>query len=207
MAVKAIIFDLDGVLVSTDVIHKESLLRAVYEVSVIDAFTFPVISEKSMSSTRQKLKAIQDYYHFSDDIYARILKRKDEIFLNRIKSLTVSQNVIECLQYIKSKKIKTAIASNSRMINIQNILSITDLGQYFDVVVSADEVVNRKPAPDILFEVYRRLKLRKSSYADTMFIEDSDEGVRAGEASPSLVLRINNPTELTISLIESWICI
>jgi HAD superfamily hydrolase (TIGR01509 family) len=202
---KAVIFDLDGVLVSTDIIHKESLLRAVYEVAIIDASSFPVISEKSMMSTREKLKLIQNYYHFCDDTFNCIIAEKDKIFLNKIVSLKVSNNIIECLEYLHTLKIKTAVASNSRLVNINAIMSSTGIGKYFTAIVSAEEVKNRKPAPDILFEVYRRLKLKKLDYSKTLFIEDSDEGAAAGNNSPSIVLRINNPEDLTLTLLKDWI--
>jgi beta-phosphoglucomutase len=202
---KAIIFDLDGVLVSTDIIHRESLLRAVYEVAIIDASSYPEISEKSMLSTREKLILIQNYYHFSDDTFNRIIKQKDTIFLNKIHSLKVSDNIIECLEYLSTIKIKTAIASNSRLVNVNAILASTGISKYFTIVVSAEEVKNRKPAPDILFEVYKRLKLKKADQSKTLLVEDSDEGEAAGINSPSKVLRINNPEDLTLTLLKDWI--
>lgn len=203
--IKAIIFDLDGVLVSTDVLHKETLIRAVYDIARIDAYSFPSIPAKSMLSTKQKLKLIQGYYNFCDETYDKILLQKDELFFDKIKDLRLSDNVVECLDLAKSLKIKTAIASNSRHANITRILDATGLRKYIDVVVSADDVPNRKPAPDILFEVYRRLKLREKSYAQTVFIEDSDEGVEAGNNSPSTVVRINNPSELTVELLRPYL--
>lgn len=202
---KAIIFDLDGVLVSTDIIHRESLLKAVYEVAIIDATSYPVISEKSMLSTKEKLILIQNYYHFSDNTFNRIIEQKDKIFLNKINCLKVSENIIECLEYIKELKIKTAIASNSRLINVNAILDATGIRKYFTEVVSAEEVKNRKPAPDILYEVYKRLKLKKADQSNTLLIEDSDEGEAAGINSPSKVLRINNPEDLTLTLLKEWI--
>ena len=203
--IKAIIFDLDGVLVSTDILHKDTLIRAVYDIALIDTSSYPGISAKSMLSTKQKLKVIQGYYGFCDDTYEKILLQKDKLFFNGVKNLVVDENVIQCLTYIKSLKIKTAIASNSRHANIDRILDITDLRKYINVVVSADDVPNRKPAPDILFETYRRLVLKEKFYSHTLFIEDSDEGVEAGNNSPSTVIRINNPIELTVELIKSFL--
>ena len=203
--IKAVIFDLDGVLFSTDAIHRESLLRAVYEVAIIDASSYPEISKKSMLSTKEKLCLIQNYYHFSDDTYTRIIKEKDRIFLNRIGSLKADDNIIECLEYLSKSKIKIAIASNSRLINVNAILTATGINKYFATIVSAEEVKNRKPAPDILFEVYKRLKLRKADQSKTLLIEDSDEGEAAGINSPSKVLRINNPEDLTLTLLKDCI--
>lgn len=201
--IKAIIFDLDGVLVSTDTIHRDSLLRAVYQVAIIDASSYPEISEKSMMSTKEKLKILQNYYRFSDDTFERIIKQKDKIFLDKIKTLSPSNNVVDTLEYLSSLNLKMAIASNSRLMNILATLESTGLKKYFTTIVSAEEVANRKPSPDILFEVYKRLKLRKTEYSKTLFVEDSDEGEAAGINSPSRVLRINNPSDLTVDLLNN----
>lgn len=202
---KSVIFDLDGVLVSTDKLHAESLIRAVYEVTHIDTTSHPAVSPKSMMSTKEKLKTIQEYYRFTEGAYDRILKKKDEIFLDSVKFIKITDNVIAVLTYLRSTGIKTAIASNSRHTNIDAILCATGIKNFFDVVVSAEDVPHRKPAPDILFEVYKRLNLTPDAYSDTLFIEDSDEGVEAGNNSPSVVLRINSPSELTVELLRPYI--
>jgi len=195
---KAVIFDLDGVLVSTDILHKNALVEAAF--SVINKTVH--VSEKCMLSTREKVKKLQIEYNFSDSEYANIIHRKDEIFSRMVSELTVGNNVIETLSYLKKLNIKTAIASNSRKINVDMVLKSTGLEKYFDIIISAEEVANRKPAPDILFEAYKRLGI---SGSDTVFVEDSEEGIQAGVQSLSRVIKVNNPSELSIDLFRNWL--
>jgi beta-phosphoglucomutase len=202
---KAVIFDLDGVIVSTDILHKSALIKAVYDVAIIDATFHPLISEKSMMTSREKLKKIQDYYKFDDSVYDRILEQKDKLFFESLSTIAVPGNVISALHWLKEQGIKTAIASNTRTINIKKILEATHTNQYFDKLISADEVENRKPAPDVIFLAYKKLKLKKKDQSDTLYIEDSDEGEEAGRQTPSTVLRINNPSDLTVQLLQQWI--
>ncbi len=200
--VEAVIFDLDGVLVSTNIIHRDSLVSAIRIITEIDTTGFPEVSECSMISSAGKIKKIQDKFHFSDIVCIDILQLKDCLFQNEIINLQISQNIVECLEYIKSKNIKTAIASNSRLTNMNKILDVTDIRKYFDTVVSCEDVTNRKPAPDMLFEIYKRLNVGGKN---TIFIDDTDEGAQAGHNSLSTVIKINSPADLTIELFKHWI--
>jgi HAD superfamily hydrolase (TIGR01509 family) len=199
---KAIIFDLDGVLVSTNIIHRDSLISAIQIVTGIDTTGRPEVSEHSMASTAEKIRLIQSVFQFHIDACHTILTLKDNIFYDKIKNLTAPTNVIECLEYIISKNIKTAIASNSRLMNMNHILDITNLRKYFDTIVSCEDVPNRKPAPDMLFEIYKRLNVDGKN---TLFIDDTDEGAAAGYNSLSTVIKINSPADLTLDLFKKWI--
>jgi HAD superfamily hydrolase (TIGR01509 family) len=199
---KAVIFDLDGVLVPTDVMHKTALQNAMYLVlnsvppGLID------LSEKSQGSTIEKVDYLQSIYGFSNNLKISILNQKDKIFQSMTDDIKVLPNVIKCLDFLNSRHIPMAIASNSRHVNISKVLGASGLSIYFGVVVSAEDVANRKPAPDILFEVYRQLGIDGK---ETLFVEDSDEGAEAGHRSPSTVIRIDCPKDLKASLFKAWI--
>lgn len=199
---KAIIFDLDGVLVRTTMLHITSLGDALSTIASIDIRLFPELLEVSMASTFEKIKALQELYGFDDEVASLILDQKDFFYRKAVRSLVVDPNVYQTLEYIRLRGIKTAIASNSRLKNINQILDENDLRKYFDVIVSAEEVEHRKPAPDILYEVYRRLGV---DGIDTLFVEDTDEGAEAGHNSPSTVVRVNSPLDLTPTLFKKWI--
>jgi beta-phosphoglucomutase len=199
---KAIIFDLDGVLVHTNHLHRDALATAVYDCIGIDMTTMPQLYEISMMSTIEKIDILKKLYSFDYIVEQHILQKKDSLYLEKVSHLTIDDNVIETLEYIQSMKIRMAIASNSRLKNINQILMATGIMKFFDVIVSAEEVENRKPAPDILFEVYHRLGI---DGRNTLFIEDTEEGVEAGLRSLSTVIQINNPSDLKISLLDNWI--
>jgi HAD superfamily hydrolase (TIGR01509 family) len=201
MKTLAIIFDLDGVLVPTNILHRECLEDAIFNISGIKA----EICQQSSLSSKQKLSRLAKDHNILSNQTEEILKLKDVLFKEKIKNLKLEKNVEDCLIETKARGILTAIASNSRLINILNISAITGLDKYIDVMVSADEVANPKPAPDILFEVYRRLRLRPTEYNNTIFVEDSDEGARAGYQSPSTVVKINDTRDLSFDLFKKWI--
>lgn len=199
---RAVIFDLDGVLVPTGLIHRASLIKAIWQLTGIDSSGHPAVSETSMLSSAAKIEKIQHLLNFDTRHCADILTLKDKIFSDEVQNLILSDNVAECISYIRSINIKTAIASNSRKINIDRILDVLMIRDCFDTVVSSDDVTNRKPAPDMLFEVYKRLDV---DGRNTLFIDDTDEGAAAGYSSLSTVIKINSPEDLIIPLIKPWI--
>ena len=203
--IKAIIFDLDGVLLPTNVLHRESLIESIKVITGIDTTHHHAVSEHSMLSSRLKIKKVQEIYKFNENLCPIILQNKDNIFFSKLRDIKPESNVLECLTSIRSIKIKTAIASNSRFNNMIRVLEITDLKKFFDVVVSAEEVAQPKPAPDILFEVYKRLGLTETEYDKTIFVDDTDEGAEAGHRSPSIVVRVNSPADLSINLFREWL--
>lgn len=200
--IEAVIFDLDGVLVRTNHLHQMALESALITVMNIDIKLIPELYVISMMSTKEKICHLQSLYRFSDAMAEIVLEVKDSIYQYWITNLIVDSNVYATLDYLKKKQIKLAIASNSRKSNIIHILSTTGIDGFFDAIVSAEEVQNRKPSPDIIFETYSRLGI--SGY-NTLFIEDTSEGALAGYNSLSTVIIINNPGELNIKLFSPWI--
>jgi HAD superfamily hydrolase (TIGR01509 family) len=203
--IKAIIFDLDGVLLPTNVFHRESLVESIKVITGIDMTGHPFVSEHSMLSSKLKIRNVQQIHHFSENLCSTILANKDNIFFSKLANVKPADNVIDCLTSIRLLKIKTAIASNSRLNNMERVLKMTDLRKYFDAIVSAEEVNLPKPAPDILFKVYERLGLQINEYNETIFVDDTEEGAAAGYSSPSTVVKINSPDDLSIELFKEWL--
>ena len=77
-------------------------------------------------------------------------------------------------------KVPMAVASNGRLENVQASLRVTGLLPMFDLIVSADDVANGKPAPDVFLEAARRMGV---AAADCVVLEDSKEGLQAASAA------------------------
>lgn len=198
---KAVIFDLDGVLVSTNYIHRNTLARAIKDITGIEI----CVDEKSMMSTKQKIMKVIHDNNLDESLCDKILNLKDEYFFDEIQELVVPSNVIDCLEDLKSRNIKLAIASNSRRMNVDYILAVTNLDKYFQATVAGDEVDKPKPMPDMLFAAYKKLGLQGHDCMKTIFVEDTDEGALAGHRSLSSVVRVNSPEDLNIGIFSKWI--
>ncbi len=80
------------------------------------------------------------------------------------------------LQFLKSNNYPLALASGSSPEIIETVLSITKLKEYFDVVLSAEQVEKGKPAPDVFLEAAKQLGI---PFKNCLVIEDSQPGVAA----------------------------
>lgn len=73
-------------------------------------------------------------------------------------------------------KVPMAVASNGNLKNVTATLTVTGLLPLFDTIVSAEQVAEGKPEPDVFLEAARRIGV---SPADCIVFEDSDEGLHA----------------------------
>jgi HAD superfamily hydrolase (TIGR01509 family) len=82
------------------------------------------------------------------------------------------------------------LASSSNREIIDLFLELSGLGRFFAVTVSSEEVARGKPAPDVFLEVLRRME---ADPADSVAVEDSENGIRAAKAAGMRVLALPNP--------------
>lgn len=179
---KAIIFDMDGVIVDTEIIDYDLQIKYLKENN-------PNIKNK-------------DYKYFSELVglsYKKLFRKMSE-FLNHSKSIETIEkeyteleekahnnlfyknllryDVIKILDWAKSCNIKLAVVSSSTKIRIINVLKACDILKYFDLIVSGEDFEESKPNPDIYLTVLK--KLQKNS-EDVVVIEDSYYGIEASK--------------------------
>ena len=137
-----------------------------------------------------------------------MIQTKDEIYNKGILDLQLDPAKIELFDFIKSKNVPMAIASNSRKENINKVLSVLKITHYFDAIVSGqDDVINPKPHPDIIYNVLTTMHGANNpkAYMKTILIEDSDDGMQAGRSAGVSCIKVNDSSEVTINLIKEWI--
>lgn len=98
-------------------------------------------------------------------------------------------DVKNVLLELKKKNIKLALASNSTKEDILRALSETQLMDYFDMIMSGQEVKESKPSPDVYLKVMEELGVKST---ETLIIEDSEKGIQAGVSSKADVWAIRD---------------
>lgn len=177
MSIKAVIFDLDGVVVSTDEYHYEAWKRMSDEE---DIYFDREVNEGLRGVSR--MEALDMILSKSEKSYS--LKEKEELaqrknnyyreLLNQVTSKDILPGVITLLKKLKEKKIKTAIGSSSK--NAPIILERIGLGNYFDTVVDGNAIRKGKPDPEVFLSAAKRLDI---SPAECLVVEDAAAGVEA----------------------------
>jgi len=187
---RAVIFDMDGVLVDSEPYHHEAetLIFADLGISVPDEErrTFVGMSGRKMWETIRErhapLMSVEDLLGFDR-------KRRLHYFTS-IGSMPAIPGVTRLLHDLRDYNVKIGLASSSIMELIRLITDAAGIRKYFDVLVSGEEVEHGKPAPDIFI---RASMLLGVGTGECVVIEDSGNGVRAAKAAGIACVGFDNP--------------
>nr|WP_278925156.1 HAD family phosphatase [Streptococcus canis] len=94
-----------------------------------------------------------------------------------------------CLQTLKDKNIKLALASNSSREDISLALESSQMKEYFEVILAREDVSRGKPYPDIYEKAAQKLGLAKESL---LVVEDSQKGIAAAKAAHLSVVAVTD---------------
>ena len=185
---KAIIFDLDGVIVSTDECHYEAwkMLADEEEIYFDREINQRLRGVSRMESLEIVLERAQKEYSNEEKI--EMATRKNNYYVEKIKSLTKSAILDGALEFIdmaKSSGLKVAIGSSSK--NTMAILKQVECDGIFDAIADGNDIKNSKPAPDVFLVAAEKLGLYPK---DCMVVEDAYAGVDAAISAGMDVLAV-----------------
>lgn len=177
MSITAIIFDLDGVIVSTDEYHFQAWKRLADEAGI--PFTRHENEALRGVSRAESLeiilrKATRPYSHAEK---ADMMERKNRYYrdsLNRLSSADILPGVEQQLAALKQRGVAIAIGSSSK--NTPLILEKIGLAGRFDAVADGNDIRNSKPDPEVFLLAARRLG---KAPADCLVVEDAEAGLKA----------------------------
>ena len=186
MLTKAIIFDCDGVMFETRKINAE------YYNCLLTAFNLDKMTDEQIDYMQMHTVSEAINYLFKDriplkDVYNE-KKKQDSKKIALIKEMPIEPYLIEILEYLKKLKIKTAIATN-RSDTMPFVLKEHKLNNLFDMVVTADNVQNPKPAPDCLLKILSEFKINSK---EAFFIGDSTLDEISSNAANVPFIAFNN---------------
>lgn len=94
--------------------------------------------------------------------------------------MTCNKELINLLNELRQKKIKTAIATSASKKRMNAVLKQLNLKEYFDTLVCDDDVSKSKPAPDIYIQTAKKLRVSPNK---CWVIEDTDSGILSSTAA------------------------
>lgn len=189
---KAVIFDMDGVLIDSEPAYLEMNRKmfAEYGIEMDDEDYKALVGLPSVPMWTMLKKK----YSLKNEV-SEFLKIEKKRMLEILDSDIISgpvEGVTELLTVLKEKKAMLSVASSSARENIDFILSKLKLTGFFDSVISGEEVRNGKPSPDIFLKVSGKLNVSPDK---CYVIEDSANGIRAaGSAGMHCIGFSNNET-------------
>ena len=188
--IKAVIFDLDGVLVNTAKYHYLAWKRLAKELNI----EFSDSDNESLKgvSRMKSLDIILDLGNITLDYNTKIelAQKKNVWYVEYISKLTpkdILPGVLIFLESTKSNNIKIALGSASK--NTMLILEKLNLTHYFDVIIDGTKVRSSKPNPEVFLKGAQELKLLP--YQCIVF-EDAQSGVEAALSAGMYCIGIGN---------------
>ena len=189
-----VIFDMDGVLVNSTKYIWESFNHALKPYGV--HFSNKDIKKYLGLSLRDDLELWKKEYGIELE-FDKFSEDTLKIQLNLLKNAKVDLNLLKLLQELKSKDIPMGVGTSSLRWRAERILKILNIYNYFLTMVTAEDVTNHKPNPDLFLEVAKRMKIAPEN---CVVIEDASSGIEAAKRGKmkaiGLITEYNNKKEL-----------
>ena len=199
---RAVVFDMDGVLVDARDWHYEALNQAL-EVFGLGIPYEVHLSEYNGLSTRQKLAKLTESHSLPIELHSVISRTKQNRTLRIAaqKCFPITQHLI-LLELLKAKGFKVAVYTNSVRETAEAMLNYAGLLEKIDVLLTNQDVTNPKPDPEGYLLACQRLNVYPS---ETFVIEDGEFGILAAELAGCRVIRVNQPSDVSISRLAEFL--
>ena len=188
--VNCVIFDMDGVIIDSEAIHKKAYYETFASVGVtVSDQLYKTLTGASTINAFQKLVAHFNLNADAEDLVLAKRKRYVDYFEND-PTLHLVDGVEEIIKYFYNKGFVLILASSSAMVNIDRVFNRFDLNQYFSGKISGADLKASKPHPEIFEKAALLAKIPKEN---CVVIEDSDNGVKAANDAGIFVFGYRNP--------------
>ncbi len=179
MSLKAVIFDLDGVIVFTDKFHYQAWKKMADDMGIY--FDEEINNRLRGVSRMDSLEIILERYEgepLSREKKEELAARKNETYRELLKTMTpadVTDEVRKTLAKIRKRGYKTALGSSSK--NAKFILERVGLTDAFDEISDGTNITKSKPDPEVFVKAAEFLG---ENPADCLVVEDAEAGIDAG---------------------------
>jgi len=173
----AVIFDWDGTLADTKRVVVNSFQRVLKEIGckVSDEFIARLIGIGTKNTFKEALKTVN--ITLDDETLDELVKKKIKIQIELTENVNLFEGTVDLLNSLHNR-VKIALATMSNREVVNKLLSEKRVRKYFEVVITADEVLQPKPNPEVFLECAKKLKCLPEK---CVVIEDSVFGVKAAK--------------------------
>jgi len=198
MTLKAVIFDMDGLLVDSERVSLQAFEESAKVYGIADAH--PIFL--SLLGTNENTHMIKlekalgqqvDYKSFHTDWTSRYQSSIAD------KAPPLLSGVVELLDWLKKNAIKIALATSSDRVSATHKLSNNGILDYFETLTCGDDVTISKPNPEIFEKAARSIKVDP---AFALGLEDSENGVRAAIGAGLHVIQVPDLVEPSDELLS-----
>lgn len=193
--IKAIIFDMDGVLIEAKDWHYHALNKA------LQLFGFEITRHEHLTTydglpTSRKLKMLSKEKNLPESLHDFINEMKQAYTMEMVYTQCKPKFTHErALSNLKANGYKLAVASNSIKSTIETMMKYAHLDGYLDATFSCEDVAEAKPHPDIYIRAIKSFGLQPE---ECLIVEDNENGIKAAQASGAHVLVVKEVSDTNI---------
>lgn len=178
--IKTVIFDMDGVIVDTEPVHKYAYFKHFDELGI--EVSEAMYASFTGNSTRNVFQRIKDTFHLEHEVEDLILRKRhlfNEAFDTK-PDLELIEGVHDLIKNLHENGMQLILASSASKSTIQRVFNRFDLHQYFTHTVSGEDFPKSKPHPAIFLHA---ASLSVAPKEHCIVIEDSTNGVQASKSA------------------------
>lgn len=199
MTIKAILFDMDGVLIDAKDWHYEALNRA------LDLFGMPISRLDHLTTfdglpTREKLEMLTLERGLPRELHEFINEMKQQYTMEIVHTQCKPQFLHEfALSRLKHLGYQMAVCSNSMRNTVETMMCKANLMPYLDFLVSNEDVTKGKPDPEMYTKTIQHFHLDPK---ECLIIEDNENGIRAARAAGAHLLIVKSVSDTNFNNIQ-----
>jgi len=187
---KAVLFDMDGVIVDTEPLHRKAYHQMFDEVNIeVNNDLYASFTGQSTINICIRLVDVFNLKETPEHLVS--LKRKHYKYLfNNDDELALIDGVLERIKDYHSNGVTLVVASSASMLGINQIFERFNLNQYFSAKFSGADLKKSKPHPEIFIIAAESTGFNKS---ECMVIEDSTNGIKAAHSAGIFCVGFKSP--------------
>lgn len=201
--IKAVIFDMDGVLIDADEWHYRALNVALSEIHFSKISWEEHLDEYKGLPTRRKLAMLTERKGLDPQLHDMIAARKQNLTEAIVSECSAPDpEKIEMMRALAARGLRIAVCSNARRETVRRMLAGAELIDFVEFFLSNEDVTLPKPDPEIYHAGFARLGL---SASDVVIVEDSAVGRAAAHAADGIVCEVQGPQDVNLWTVLSTV--
>ena len=190
MALEAVIFDMDGLLINSEPFWQ------IAEIEIFGALGVNLSHEESVETIGMRLDKVVEYRFNKQPWEGQTIEEVTDAIMHRVIEQIYERGeampgVYDLLNFVSKQPVKVGLATSSHPELLEAVMNHLDIDHYFEVKCSATHEVNGKPHPAVFLTVARELDVNPTQ---CLVLEDSYRGILAAKAAEMLCISVPDPS-------------
>lgn len=186
MKIRAVIFDLNGTVLADEYVYGAAFREVLRKLGEHIDSKYPHIGGIGVAENWPRL--IQKYNIKTNKTIQELSRETQDAYLENIDKIELKKGILEFIEDLKNNGIKVGLATSNNWWVVEKVFDKMDIEDLFDSVTTGEEVIHKKPSPQIFTIAAGKLGIDPEA---CVVIEDSKAGVEAAHAAGMKVIGIS----------------